>query len=671
MGYDSPEEFLNKFCARRFETLTAEQMAFARDITTSVELTASPGTGKTHTCIYALWCAELYHQIPGDKIYALSFTNNATAELAVRYREVAKSKLSNSTLETTIHFETLHSMFKSILADNYQRLDMDGVHVENVNYQELSQLIKSVADELNVEVNEEKIPKAIRLIGVLNNRLAFDKNAIVNNKDFKELGMSYESFNFIRHFIHGNCIRTGTVFVSDILMYTLELLLKCPDIQEKEKQKHRIILVDEAQDLSLLQLMLLHCMTDCLVLVGDPKQQIYAFTGACQEVFVRYKELYPNARSLQLTQSFRCKSEIADYATKLIRPNRIPGSDDFRGIGPGGDVIKTSGFDYKHLLDEIKEEFVSNHNKFKVNRMFLFRNNDLGMEIIEEIYQRGMPFRTRNYPGAPEMPVIKELCEIMELCLNPGTPSNAAAFKYLIPEFSKYPNWSQIPLAKISRQTGKDMFSINYSFTNPALGDSAMDMLVELREMLLAGRTCKDVFNRVYDMFYQRYLQYQERYLPNKPSFYTSMVSPLIRNKTYMRFRKDEVEKASLSKQYNSRNEGIRCYTFHGSKGLEAEEVYLVNTDEGYIPNLSKIKKMQQYNDSMGVAREIRNERHLVYVAATRAKSKLCVTYANELAHLFDDEASNDWSSYDALYTESGVTSEDIELFKEFITEED
>ena len=121
-------------------------------------------------------------------------------------------------------------------------------------------------------------------------------------------------------------------------------------------------------------------------------------------------------------------------------------------------------------------------------------------------------------------------------------------------------------------------------------------------------------------------------------------------------------------KSYIEANTGIRCYTMHAAKGLEADVVYILDAEDGIIPNNSKIKDMVNKDCPVEAAREIRNERSLCYVAATRARESLIIQYRSILSPLFKTN-SDDYSDLDDVYKYNMHTETDIEAFDEFITE--
>ena len=160
----------------------------------------------------------------------------------------------------------------------------------------------------------------------------FDRSHVESKYAFKQCRMPYEDFTTLRKFLYLYTKMTDTLQVQDILIYTLELLLSHPEVSAEFKSRCRILLVDEFQDLSLLQLRVISLLSDTVIAIGDIKQQIYAFNGACQEIVGEFKRYFPNARELNLNKSFRCADTIVDYSKVIIHPNAM-NEQDFIGTG--------------------------------------------------------------------------------------------------------------------------------------------------------------------------------------------------------------------------------------------------------------------------------------------------------------------------------------------------
>lgn len=625
---------------------------------------ADPGTGKTFTAIGGLLTAELFKGIPGQNIYALSFTNLATGELAVRHEKACR-KLG---ISRQVNFSTLHALCRAILKENYSKLGMTRFESTGaLTMDKAYKLIEGSCQEKDIALNPSQIRATIRACSSLNAALIFDQDVVETKMAYKECKIDYETFEWIRGTLFAYSLLTETISVSDLLLYTVMLLTRHPEISQEFKSKCKLMLVDEAQDLSLLQLRIISLLTDNPILIGDMKQQIYGFNGACQEIVTEFHNLYPNCTDLQLTQSFRCKNEIANYATRLILPNNV-GGEDYKGVGEGGSVrilngLYEEGANIVGLAETLHEDFISNKNRFTREYLFLVRNNISIIPILEELYKQGLPFRANKYQPAFDIPVIKEIIELLQLCDQPTNYNNILALKYLIPEFRGYYNLQDHPIYEVCRKTGCSIFEVNYQFKNIPVASAAMETLCAVHEMLRAGASMDELITRLRPMYETNWVNDNSWRLEAKPEYYFSCIASLT-HKNYTKFIQDELKKLDVIKESERYGRGIRCYTMHASKGLEADVVYIIDADEGLLPNESKLKKMVDKRCDMDAARQIREERSLCYVACTRAREELYIVHNGKPAPLIMGE--NPYSQFDAIYGYYKASGDDIKAFERF-----
>lgn len=656
------DAFITEMEVKFNKVYTAEQREFIKNITNPTFVFASPGTGKTQSAVGALITAELYNGIPGDTIYALSFTNKATSELQVRHK-LACDKLG---IKQRVQFMTLHKLCSDLLSKNYMQLGMSSYTPgDPMSPENLHKYIMALSEEHHISLREDKVRQMVNTIKRLNTQLIFDRDHITSTADFRNLDIDYDSFSLIRKRLYMYSVLVGKVPVSDILIYTLQLLREHDNLSKEFKSKCRIMLVDEAQDLSLLQLALVNSFTDCPVLIGDQKQQIYGFQGACPEIKREFFKLHPEARELTLSQSFRCSNEIANYATPLILKNNVGGAE-FTGCGDGGIVEEVYGMDNYSICANLLKDFSDNNGVFTKDVLFLYRNNYSAMPLIEELYKQGIPFRSYKYPGATNIPFVKEMCQIINFLRSPTTQGLDYCLRYLIPEFRG--TTGQTPLLKIATELGCNPLEVNYAFKNEEIGANAMEALVTVDDYLKKGESMTKIFEVLWPVLYRTWGVEQEKYMDKPAKYYLALAAPVVQGKTFDKFVSDEREKEELLKKYENLRIGVRCYTMHASKGLEADIVHILDADEGILPNdkiMDRYLKRGCYEDA---AKAIRNERSLVYVACTRARKELYIHYSGTMSKLFDP-LDTSYDKLDLIYEAQDSVYEDINAFDEFYKE--
>lgn len=656
----SLDTFLNDLSARVGVQYTDEQKAFMRDFTSPIISFSSPGTGKTKSAIGGLLTAELYHQVPGNQIYALSFTNMSTGELMVRH----KQDCEKVGIKQTVNFQTLHSLCSSILKANYKLLGIGKLAVvDTIPIEEQAELLMNISKDRGISLHPWQIRPFINAVRSLNSSLVFDRSHVESKYAFKQCKMPYEDFTLLRKFLYIYTKMTDTLQVQDILLYTLELLLSHPEVSADFKAKCKILLVDEFQDLSLLQLRIISLLSDTVIAIGDIKQQIYAFNGACQEIVGEFKKYFPTARELNLNKSFRCADAIVDYGKMIIHPNDMQ-EQDFIGTGKDGSVNITPDLSLASICDTIEQQYRENRNTFPRDILFLFRNNYSATPIAEELFKRKVPFRVNKYQATNQIPVIREMCAVVELAANPQNLQNLYALRYILPEQKDYKDFIKSPIYKVCSKEGCSLFEAPYNFRDAMAARQAMEMLLSVKDMLSKQRPMREILNAIYPLFNEVYLIDREPYLEMPSSYYLNMARSVVQSKTYYAFIQDEMAKLQVIQDSNARRHGVRCYTFHASKGLEADDVYILDADENVVPNTHKLDVMEKAGCVMEKAREIRNERSLLFVAATRAKENLIITYNGVKTSMLTP--MNAFESYDKLYTQFQLAYPDVEAFEEF-----
>lgn len=633
--------------------LTDEQRDFAVDFTRDIITFANPGTGKTHTLTAGIMMAQEYWKTDPTKIFCMSYTKAATNEIKGRYKVLAK-KLRASTM---VEFGTFHSLANKILASSYQRMEVIHDHDPNEAVADISAYIQKAAPEFAFD--NKKAWRIIQTINELNAAFIFDDENVQTKFSFKKLGMPIEQFQEVRRKWFERGLINSQIVQGDIPLYCLYALLRKPEAAALWKGKYEIMIVDEFQDLSMLDLEILTRVAKKLIVVGDMKQQIYVFSGACPEIVDAYKKARPDAYECHLTQSFRCPQAIADLATKVIQPNLdeesiFIGRDG--GIATADQCIQT--VDRRNI--DWSVAFANTNNDTLNDILILYRNNASTIPVIDELYTKGIPYRCPKFVRVTEIPVIKTLCTLAQAAWQPRSVEAAEKALQIFPEF-RFQRYNITTYTNIMRTSNKTIFDIG-NLLEQASSKQIIDAMRECNQRIKDKKSAGNVLvalQTVYDKWFK-----PNEYYPNDDRYYYNMVAGICNRMTYPEMVAREDQKYNRHLECLNADMGVRCYTMHSSKGLEAKTVYMLDVNEGIFPNSTQIAKKYEASCAYDASLDVRSERNLLYVAITRARENLIISFSNNtLATLMSDPEHNLYRQYDEIYKEEHKLYDDIAGF--------
>lgn len=641
--------------------LTDEQKEFVSDFTTDTLSFSDAGTGKTYSLIAGIALAQAYYKIKGSEICCISYTNAAVNEISARYSKLYKKM----TLGSKPDFRTFHSLNLRILNDAYP-----GITTGNITFADVKSMMDSYMHERGLSTLDGTYTKKVyNAINSLNSALVFSEESLMQNYKFLELEMSIDNFNYIRRRLFSAGIIRKKIDKGDIPIYCLYALHKYPQIIEKWKGKFKVMVVDEFQDLTLLHLEILNYITQTLIAIGDMKQQIYGFNGASDLIVDKYLEHRPNARRCNLTQSFRCANEIADFAKSIVESNVIDGTPiNFKGNGPGGivEILKSSDMNWNEVANSISRDIKEHSYVGAKDVMFLYRNNAAMIPIVEELYQLGIQFRcanNRGYTTIMDLPLVGDLFSLAYVALNDSNPEYLNKALRLFPEFNEYGYGTELPPVTAVRKFGKGLLSMNYKWKESS-SKAIINAILNAKVAISNGEKCGRVLNTLWAAYSSFIISKRWWLFDNIPEYYFGLVGDILVKKTIEQVIKDEEKKLALNDNNIRAGIGVRCYTLHSAKGLEADEVYILDANEGLFPNAKILKNKTEKGCILDAAKDIRNERNLLFVGATRAKKKLVITYTGELAKLISKDSSK-YKLYDDEYivNSRNVLGDDVGSF--------
>ncbi len=653
---ESERGYLKALSYRMGSELTEEQMEFASDFTKSVISFSDPGTGKTHSLVAGMVMAQEYHGIRGSKINCMSFTNAAVAEIKGRYDVLCRRSRINASAD----FNTFHSLASAVKKEAFPTMRIQ----DKVDLYSEIKIFRDYVKQAGIECEDYGYAKKIYYaLNTLNAALVFEPRHLRTKYEFVQLDVGVEEFQKLRLMWFNRGVINSTITQGDIPLYCLYALRNKKELAPRWKNKYKVMIVDEFQDLSLLHLNILSYITEHLIVIGDMKQQIYQFSGACPQIVDEYLRTYKDAKICNLTKSFRCSQEIAEFATKVIKPNdakvecfegtKVPGSVEF---------VEQRNINWKDLATEIYTDVKMHTWAGAKNIMFLYRNNASAIPIMEQLYKLKIPFRCSRFTTVMQTPIFKDLCTLANAAWQPSNVEFVTEALRLFPEFKGLTFGSDLYPVEAMKQTGKSLFEIQTSWreeSSVAIMNALMIAAKKIKEEKSAGV----VLNNLLGVYEKYIIKGQWWRFDREKDFYFSLVAPICNAKQYPTMYYEEIDKEAKNRKAIQANTGVRCYTMHSAKGLEADIVYILDCDEGVFPSAGTIKRKLDAHCYYDAACEIRSERNLLYVALTRAKEKVVISYSDQPAFLISEPNSAKYSDFDEVYNKENAVYDDAEEF--------
>ena len=568
---------------------------------------AGPGSGKTFVITHRIKYLIEGSGISPAHILVVTFSRAAAKEMKDRFE-----KLQGKSYVT---FGTFHSVFFSILKTAYG-FSAEQIASDELRYTLIKELIKK-----NEIVNED----INTLSGNLLNEIALIKQDNINIKNYYSNSIASDTFKKLYKEYEAELETRNKLDFEDMLSLTYELLSERKDILTAVQNRYQYILVDEFQDINFLQYNIIKLMAgknQNITVVGDDDQSIYRFRGARPEIMLGFERDFKNVSKVFLDINFRSSTQIVDASTKLISFNSKRFPKTFTANNGSGAPVSVIEFknpfaEVNTIVNDIKEYIKSGQD---INNIaVLYRTNLSPRLLIERMMKNNIPFTIRDsIPNLFEHWVSKDIISYIKLAINSGNKSNLLRISN---KPNRYISRDSLSSSKASIETLFDYYE-DKSYM--------IKRIIELREHLRTIKNLKPATALRYIRNVVGYDEYIEEYcdmngiesddcytvlgdLENSASEFNTFSDWFVHMEEY----KEELIEAR--KKSNEDDIGVRLMTFHSSKGLEFDIVYIIDVNEGSVP----------YKKAKG-ADELEEERRMFYVAMTRARHKLFICYCKE-----------------------------------------
>ena len=604
---------------------------------------AGAGSGKTRVLTHRVAYLIKEKGVEPYQIMAITFTNKAADEMRERIDKLVGFGADQ------VWVSTFHSACVKIL-----RRFADQVGYKNdftiYDADDQKKVMRDIIKMMNLDTKMFKEKGVVAKISDFKNKLmtVSDVRDIATH-DFKERTISqiYEEYQRILK-------KSNAMDFDDLIMKTVELFQKHPEVLEMYQERLKYIMVDEYQDTNMAQfkfVQLLASKYQNICVVGDDDQSIYKFRGADIGNILSFENHFENARVVKLEQNYRSTKNILDAANAVIKNNEGRKDKTLWCDEDRGDKIEVyqaeDGFaEAEMVADTIKEE-VDNGRADYNDYAILYRTNAQSRALEEKLMMKNIPYKIIGGQNFYQRREIKDILAYLRIIANPtddlsverviNVPKRGIgqttvdkvktyAREQDINLYEAFLKASEVPGINAGTATKIKGFTDMIEELSNMLGPSS-ELPVEGEELPSSPYSIKDVVDKLIELTgYVAELVAEET---DEADGRIENIDELVSKVAEYEENAEQpnlgefLEEVSLVSDIDTLDENssyVVMMTVHSAKGLEYPHIFLCGMEDGLFPSYMTIMSEDE--------EELEEERRLAYVAITRAMKKLTVSYA-------------------------------------------
>ena len=589
----------------------------------AILILAGAGTGKTKTITYRIANMIENKHISPFSILALTFTNKAGNEMKERVKGLIGEKAKKVTIST------FHSFGYSLIRLYYPLLKLK----ENIVIYDTDDQ-KKVLEIINKKYNILLyIPfETKEIISIFSNIKEMEKDTD-DISNFMYSTYLKELYNYYQLYL----IEHNAIDFADILLYT-KRLLENEIVLSKIQNRYKYIMVDEYQDTNNIQFQIVSMIADKyknICVVGDENQSIYAFRGVDIRNILSFREVYPNAVEIKLEQNYRSTKTIIKASNKVIENNKSKTDKMLWTANETGELIQvlendTDKKEATNITKKIKELLKKGYEYKDIT--ILYRINAQSRNFEDVFIREKIPYKVYGGLSFYQRMEIKDMVAFLRLFYN--TSDNISLLRVInIPKR----NVGETTKAKIEEYSEKNNLSMFKSLKYAKEIKLSGKLITELEKFYFLVKKYSEKFEEANDSldnllsnfldevgyfpFMANDVKYKENYDSRVENIneFLNLISEFELNSgdnDVLGSLLDEISLKQNSTNEEKEENSINLMTIHTSKGLEFPVVFLVGMVAGVFPSY-RCESEEEYEE----------ERRCYYVAITRAKKELFISY--------------------------------------------
>ena len=590
----------------------------------AVMVIAGAGSGKTRVLTNRIAYLIAEKNVLESNILAITFTNKAAKEM--------KERIYSLVGETSkyIWINTFHSMCVRILR---QHIDLLGYN-KNFTILDTSEqktIIKNIVKELNLSEDSYQPNNILKIISNSKNSM-ISVNEMKAQARFGFMKNVAEIYEYYQKYLKKNSV----LDFDDLMLKTIVLFEKHPEVLAIYQNKFEYIHVDEYQDTNVIQYKLIKMLSEVhknICVVGDDDQSIYSWRGACSDNIINFEKDYEDVEVIFLDQNYRSNSTILDAANAVIKNNTDRKDKALWSENKGGDKITVySAANDKDETDDIAKKVLDLKAQgvdYK-NIAILYRANYLSRSMENSCMAFGIPYKLIGSLKFLQRQEIRDLLAYMNVIVNKNDEFSLRRI-INVPKrgigassMAKIDNYAeQYGLSLFEALKNIDMIGVSKKIiTNIHLLTQLIEKYSQTEQYSI-----EDLIVGIYkDSGYESMLKESaDAYAESRIENISELVSSAKQFSSMNDNLIDFISEMSLTSDADDENEddSVVLSTVHAAKGLEYRVVFIMGLEENLFPSIRDAESSEDERNKM------EEERRLAYVAITRAKEKLFMSYAN------------------------------------------
>lgn len=624
--------------------MNTEQSEAVRTTEGPLLIMAGAGSGKTRVLTHRIAYLLDEKGVSPYNVLAITFTNKAAREMKERVEKLVGEEAQ------VIWMSTFHSMCVRIL-----RRDADRIGIERnftiLDPTDQKSVIKDVLKTENIDSKRYDPRMFLSAISNMKNELKTVEDAETEATDFMSDMVARVYAGYQRQLS-----RNEALDFDDLIMTTINLFKRVPDVLEYYQNKFQYIHVDEYQDTNRAQYTLVKLLADKfknLCVVGDSDQSIYGWRGADIQNILSFEEDYPNARTIFLEQNYRSTKVILNAANEVIKNNTERKPKGLWTANQEGKKInyyqaQSESDEAQYVVKEIMRQQRENHKSYN-DMAILYRTNAQSRVLEETFMKSNIPYTMVGGHKFYDRKEIKDLLSYLRLIANSNDdislqriinvpkrgvgPSSVEKIQAYARQndLSMFDALAEADFIGLTKKVTKQVIDF-YTLISNLIQEQEFLEVSEIVEEVLNKSGYKEMLERDQTLEARSRLENIEEFM-SVPMDYEKN-TPL-EEQSLINFLTDlslvaDIDEADIEN-------GVTMMTMHSAKGLEFPVVFIMGMEESIFPHIRSILSDDDH--------EMEEERRICYVAITRAEEELYLTHASSRT-LFGKTQSNSPSRF-------------------------